>query len=77
MVANNYDKPFLQELAIEYKKTPASIERAMQNAINRTWATENVEDLLNKYKAKISSSRGVPTINEFVHYYAHLISVNK
>lgn len=77
LVANNYDKPFLQELAMEYKKTPASIERAMQNAINRTWATENVEDLLNKYKAKISSSRGVPTINEFVHYYSHLISVNK
>ena len=66
-------KSFIQTIASEHKKSQPSVERSMQNAINKTWSTENIEDLLNKYKAKISSSRGTPTINEFVYYYSNLL----
>lgn len=54
----------------KYGKTEASVERAMQNAIERAWRTCSIEDLLKYYTARISSERGVPTIMEFVHYYA-------
>ena len=57
----------------KYNKTPASVERAMQNAINRAWRTTDIDDLFLHYTAKINSSRGVPTINEFVGYYANKI----
>ncbi len=73
LIVNECNTPFIPILAENYNKTPASVERAMQNAINRTWATENIDDLLENYTAKISSAKGVPTINEFVYYYAHKI----
>lgn len=57
-------------LATKYKKTDFSIERAMQNAINKAWRTTDIDDLLTHYKAKISSEKGVPTLTEFIHYYA-------
>lgn len=60
-------------LAAKYKKTDFSIERAMQNAINKAWRTTDIDDLLVQYKAKISSEKGVPTLTEFVHYYAKKI----
>lgn len=75
LVVNECNTPFIYILAENYNKTPASVERAMQNAINRTWATENVDDLLANYTAKITSAKGVPTIGEFVYYYAHKIMV--
>ncbi len=51
-------------------KTDFSVERAMQNAIKRAWNSANPEDLYNNYTAKISSEKGIPTITEFIHYYA-------
>ena len=57
----------------KYKKTESSVERAMQNAINRTWRTSDIDDLLRYYTARISSEKGVPTITEFVYYYANKI----
>lgn len=58
------------DLAKKYKKSEASIERGMQNAINRTWQTNSIEDLQLYYTARIRSDRGVPTLMEFIHYYA-------
>ena len=58
----------------KYSKTPASVERAMQNAINRTWRTSDIDDLLFYYTAKINSDRGVPTITEFIYYYANKLN---
>lgn len=69
------NKSFIHIIAAKNKKSPASIERAMQNAINRTWSVENIEDLYTKYKARISSAKGVPTINEFVYYYVSLVKI--
>lgn len=60
-------------LGEKYKKSDASIERAMQNAINRAWRTSDIDDLLIYYTARIHSQKGVPTIMEFIFYYANKI----
>lgn len=70
----NDSQPNLCDLiAKKYSKTSASVERAMQNAINRAWATSDINDLLNCYTAKINSDKGVPTLTEFIFYYANKI----
>lgn len=63
-------------LAVKYKKTDSSIERAMQNAINKAWRTADIDDLLTNYTARISSEKGVPTLTEFIHYYAKKIKIH-
>lgn len=60
-------------LGQKYGKTESSVERAMQNAINRAWSTADIDDLLTHYTARISSKKGVPTITEFICYYANKI----
>lgn len=60
-------------LADKYKKSEPSVERAMQNAINRAWKTFDLEDLLHYYRAKINSAKGTPTLTEFICYYANII----
>ena len=65
---------FVQEIAKKYEKTDASVVRAMQNAINRAWRTANIADLQQNYKARIASEKGVPTLNEFIFYYANILS---
>ena len=54
----------------EYKKNDTTIERAMEYAINSAWRTGDPDDLLQYYTARINSERGVPTIMEFIYYYA-------
>ena len=58
-------------IAQQYGKSEPSIERAMQNAINRAWKMANINDLLCHYTAKINSAKGSPTITEFICYYAN------
>lgn len=58
-------------IAQQYGKSEPSIERAMQNAINRAWKMSNINDLLDHYTAKINSAKGSPTITEFICYYAN------
>lgn len=57
----------------KYKKTEPSVERAMQNAINKAWKQTAIEDLEMHYKAKINSAKGTPTLTEFIYYYANKI----
>lgn len=57
----------------KYGKTEASVERAMQNAINKAWRSTDIDDLLKYYKARINSEKGVPTLTEFIYYYANKI----
>lgn len=64
-----------QSLSEKYGKSPASIERAMQNAINHAWHTNDPEELLKNYTARIRADRGVPTMMEFIHYYATKIKM--
>ena len=61
------------EVARGYKKTESSVERAMQNAINKAWSTVYPEDLSKYYTARICSEKGVPTVMEFICYYADRI----
>lgn len=70
---NSHQPNLISIISEKYNKTPASVERAMQYAINRAWRTTDIEDLLFHYTAKIHSSRGVPTITEFICYYANKI----
>lgn len=60
-------------IAQKYKKTECSVERAMQNAISRAWKVTDIDELLHHYTAKVRSDKGVPTITEFVYYYANKI----
>lgn len=55
----------------KYGKTESSVERAMQNAIQKAWRTADIDDLLKYYTARISSDKGVPTLTEFIYYYAN------
>jgi len=60
-------------LSRKYAKTEASIERAMQNAIEKAWRTASIDDLSLFYTARINSLKGVPTVMEFIYYFAERI----
>lgn len=70
LIIQNSTPNISRKISEKYGKTEASIERAMQNAINRAWQTNDPDDLLKYYTARVRSDRGVPTLMEFVHYYA-------
>lgn len=57
----------------KHKKTASSVERAMQNAIDKAWKSYDTEDLLKYYTARINPEKGKPTISEFIFYYADKI----
>jgi CheY-like chemotaxis protein len=61
----------ISALAQSHNKTVPSVERAMQNAIKRAWQTNDIEDLQRFYTARIGSEKGVPTLTEFVCFYAN------
>ncbi len=72
IIATKEPTPNLSRLvAAKHGKTPASVERAMQNAINRAWSNGNPEDLARNYTAVINYERGVPTLTEFIYHYAN------
>ena len=75
LILKNPSANVYRELAENYKKSDASVERAMQNAINRAWRFSDIEELLTHYTAKIRSEKGVPTTLEFVYYYANKIKM--
>jgi len=62
------------EVAKMYGKSEPAIERAMQNAINKTWKSMDINHLNKHYTARISSAKGIPTLTEFVYYYAEKIN---
>ena len=76
LILKNPSANVYRELAENYKKSDASVERAMQNAINRAWRFSDIEELLTHYTAKIRSEKGVPTTLEFVYYYANKIKTD-
>lgn len=57
----------------KYGKTESSVERAMQNAINKAWRSTDIDILLKYYTARIKSEKGMPTLTEFIYYYANKI----
>lgn len=73
---NSPQKHLIRLLGDKYSKSDTSIERAMQNAINRAWRTSDIDNLLTHYIARISSEKGVPTLMEFIFYYANKIKTD-
>lgn len=76
LVMNGQTKHLSSKIAQNHKKTDTSVERAMQNAINKAWSSNDIDELLKHYTAKISSEKGVPTLTEFIYYYARKIMNN-
>lgn len=60
----------------KHGKTACSVERAMKNAIDRAWKVSDPEDLLLHYTARINPDKGVPSITEFVYYYANKLNTD-
>ena len=61
------------EVARKYRKTDASIIRAMQTAISNAWRSMDIEVLKKNYTAYINPAKGSPTVMEFIYYYADKI----
>lgn len=59
-----------EELAKQYGKSTPSVIRAMENAIKRAWRIADIDALAVNYTARIIPEKGVPTLMEFVTYYA-------
>ena len=74
LVSKNPRVIISHELAVQYHASSASIERAMQSAIKRTWTHADPQDLQTYYTAHVNPDRGAPTLMEFVHYYAKQIA---
>lgn len=70
LVINNQKENMLRVIGEKNSKSDSSVERAMQNAINKAWRSTDIDELLEHYTAVISSEKGVPTLMEFVYYYA-------
>ena len=73
LVMNGKTEKIYSSIAAKYNKNDASVERAMQNAIAKAWAVTHIDDLERYYTARIHSSKGVPSIMEFIFYYAEKI----
>ena len=73
LLINGQNKRTHETIAKNYAKTEASVERAMQNAIGKAWKVTHPDDLEKYYTASIHSAKGVPTVMEFIHYYARKI----
>ncbi|MBQ2982591.1 MAG: response regulator [Lachnospiraceae bacterium] len=72
-IINGQTDNLLKSIATEYQKSESSVERAMQNAINKAWTTSDLETLTKVYTGRISSSKGSPTVTEFIFYYSNKI----
>ncbi len=74
LIATRAPSPNLaRQIANKIGKTQASVERAMQNAINRAWSAADPVDLKKYYTAAINCERGVPTLTEFIYHYANIL----
>lgn len=73
MKIENHEGNVILDISKKYKKSPTSVERAIQNSIGRVWANSSDRLLKMNYTARISEHRGMPTAMEFVYYYANKI----
>lgn len=70
MICHKEQTYICNEIGKKYGKTSASVERAMQNAIDHAWKTTDITTLEEHYRAYINPKKGVPTLTEFIYYYA-------
>jgi len=65
------NRDYKKIIAKEYGKSEASVEQALRNAVNTTWAKTAPDILLKHYTNYISKERCAPTYNEFIYHYAN------
>lgn len=63
----------MKMLESKYKKTHSNLIRVMQTAIHHAWRISTIETLEKQYTAVVYHNTGVPTVNEFIYYYANKI----
>ena len=73
LVLDGQNNNLCTTIGLKHAKTDSSVERAMQNAIKSAWRNTDIDDLLQNYTARINPDRGVPTLTEFIYYYANKI----
>lgn len=59
-------------IAEEYNVTADSADKAMRNAITSAWNRDR-DNFLMRYTAYINKERGLPTMMEFISYYARKV----
>ncbi len=64
---------FLDIVASKYRIKRNSLEMSLRREIERVWLRQDPEVLLKQYKAYIHPDRNVPTLLEFVSYYAGMV----
>ena len=70
MVSNGESTNLCSKIGEQSGKSESSVERAMQNAIKRAWKNTDIDVLLNMYTAPIRAEKGVPTLTEFIYFFA-------
>ena len=73
LVINDPSCQFIQIISTKSKKSFSSVERAMHNAIDRVWKYGNLQTLQKEYTSYINPIKGMPTITEFVFFFADKI----
>ena len=76
MICHKEQTYICNEVAKKYGKTSSSVERAMQNAIDHAWKTTDTTTLEEHYRAYVNPDKGVPTLTEFIYYYADKVKNN-
>jgi hypothetical protein len=71
LIYNGEDKNICDVIGRKHAKTETSVMRAIQDAINRAWKKSSVDALEKNYTARIHSERGVPSVTEFLYFYAN------
>jgi hypothetical protein len=56
-----------------HSKSVDSVNRAIENALNKAWVTTDPDILNEVYPRLVDSTKGSPTNKEFIFYYANLV----
>ncbi|MDR2558175.1 MAG: response regulator [Oscillospiraceae bacterium] len=67
---------FSRKIAAHFGKSVPSVERAMQTAITGAWKNNSRQEIAKYYTAHINPEKGIPTVTEFIYFYASKVKNN-
>jgi CheY-like chemotaxis protein len=67
---------FSRKVAAHFGKSVPSVERAMQTAITGAWRCSDLRELEKHYTARINPEKGIPTVTEFIYFFAAKVKNN-
>ncbi len=73
LTIENPSENAFQKIAEKRKKTYKSVMSSIENVIKKAWRTTSYDDLYRNYTANITSESGIPTVTEFIYFYANKI----